>query len=216
MELLSKEDREYLQNLFKNFQNDVNVIFFATDNDKKCEQCDNIRQILKELKDLSPKLIMTEYSFENDKDKAEEMDIEMAPAMVIMGEKYNGVKFYGVPSGYEFSSLVEDINDVGTGQSGLEDAVLEKLKKVNKPVHIKVFVTPTCPYCPAAVRTAHKFAMNSEHIKADMIESYEFDEVASKYDVHGVPKVIVNEDSSFEGALPDEKYLDEILKAIGE
>ena len=78
MDLLSKEDREYLQNMFKNFQNDVNIVFFATDNDKKCEQCDNIRQILRELKDLSPRLIMTEYSFEKDKDKAEEMEVEMA------------------------------------------------------------------------------------------------------------------------------------------
>lgn len=216
MELLSKEDREYLQNLFKNFQNDINMVFFATDNDKKCEQCDNIRQILQELGSLSDRIKITEHSFENDKDKAEAMEVEMSPALVLMGDKYTGVKYYGVPSGYEFSSLIEDMNDIGTGQSGLDDDVLEKLKKINKPVHLKVFVTPTCPYCPAAVRVAHKFAMHNEHIKADMIESYEFDEIAAKYNVHGVPKVVVNEDHSFEGALPDDKYLDEILKAIGE
>jgi len=214
MTILSDEDKKYLEDLFKNFKKDINIVFFSTSDEKQCEQCENIRAIIRELKDISNKIKSQEFSIENDKEEAEKYEVEMAPALVIMGEKYSGVKYYGVPSGYEFSSLIEDISDIGNDDIKIDDNIMEKLKQVDKPVHIKVFITPTCPYCPAAVRTGHKFAMLNENIKADMIESYEFSELSNKYNVQGVPRVIINEDHFFEGALPEENYIDEILKAI--
>ncbi|MFO8061375.1 MAG: thioredoxin family protein, partial [bacterium] len=69
-------------------------------------------------------------------------------------------------------------------------------------------------YCPAAVRIAHKFAMINPNIKADMIESYEFTEMADKYNVQGVPRVVINETVSFEGALPEGDYLKKIKEAL--
>ena len=62
--------------------------------------------------------------------------------------------------------------------------------------------------------TAHKLAIESEHITADMVEATEFPQLAIKYDVRGVPRIVVNEETQFEGALPEQLFVDEVLKAV--
>ncbi len=89
----------------------------------------------------------------------------------------------------------------------------EKIGGIDKPVHIQVFATLTCPYCPAAVEMAHKLALESEYITSDMIESAEFPHLVNKYGVMGVPKVVINEEFGFEGALPESSFVDEVMKA---
>ncbi len=61
---------------------------------------------------------------------------------------------------------------------------------------------------------AHKLAMESPHIVGDMVEATEFPELARKYKVYGVPKVVINETHGFEGALPERQYVAEIRKAL--
>jgi glutaredoxin len=79
-------------------------------------------------------------------------------------------------------------------------------------IHIQIFVTPTCPYCAMAVRFGHQFALECERIKADMIESTEFPHLAQKYSVFGVPKTIINETIFIDGAVPEETFLENVLK----
>lgn len=212
MGLLSKEDKEYLKNEFDKIKKDVSILFVTTDDEKKCEQCDNVRQIIDELTALSKSISFREIDINSEELK--QYSVEMAPAMVLLNNGNGNIKYYGVPSGYEFSSLIDDIVDLGTGEIELDDEVRSELEGIEDKVHIRVFVTPTCPYCPAAVRIAHKFAMINPNIKADMIESYEFTEMADKYKVQGVPRVVINETVSFEGALPENEYLVKIKESL--
>jgi len=212
MGLLSKEDKEYLKNEFNKITTDVNILFVTTDDEKKCEQCDNVRQIIDELTPLSDSVSFREIDINSEELK--QYSVEMAPAMVLLNNGNGNIKYYGVPSGYEFSSLIDDIVDIGTGDIEMDDEVRSELEGIEDNVHIRVFVTPTCPYCPAAVRIAHKFAMINPNIKADMIESYEFTEMADKYKVQGVPRVVINETVSFEGALPENEYLAKIKESL--
>ena len=214
MGILSQEDSDYLKKEFEKITNNVIIEFFSTDNKDKCEQCDNIRAIMKEIMDLTDKVSLKEFNIDKDKEKAEKYNIKMAPVLVFNNKDNGNIKFYGVPSGYEFSSLIEDIMDIGTGNIEFDEGVEEKVKAIDEDVNIMVFVTPTCPYCPAAVRTAHKFAMINPKIKADMIESYEFPEIADKYKVKGVPRVIINEKDGFEGTLEQEKFLEKITENL--
>jgi len=87
----------------------------------------------------------------------------------------------GVPAGHEFATPLEDIRDVGRRDPKLTDEMMAQLARVDKPVHMQVMVLLTCPYCPKAVRTAHRFAMASEHITGDMIDATEFPDLAEKY-----------------------------------
>src|SRR5712691_3143083 len=84
------------------------------------------------------------YNFVLDKEKVESLGIRRSPAIAVMGaEKDYGIRMYGLPSGYEFGTLVEAILDVSSGDSGLSDPTRAALKEITKPVHVQVFSTPT-------------------------------------------------------------------------
>ncbi|MCX7837828.1 MAG: thioredoxin family protein, partial [candidate division WOR-3 bacterium] len=78
------------------------------------------------------------------------------------------------PIGYEFVSLIEAIKNSVSNSLDLEQESLDKIKNIDKDIKIKVFVTPTCPYCPSAVIMAHKLAMASKNIRGEMIEIQEY------------------------------------------
>ena len=138
-------------------------------------------------------------------------DSDKVPALVVEGSKDYGIKFYGVPSGYEFNSLLNAILNISRGDSNLPGMIREDLDKIEKDIHLQVFVTPNCPHCPGAVKTAHNFALYSDKIKADMVEISEFPELAQKFQVMSVPKVMINEDVDFVGSLSDREFLEKIL-----
>ncbi len=212
MGLLSEEDKKYLINEFNKLEKEVKLIYFSQE--IECTYCRETREILNELSGLSDKIKVEEHNFVTEKDIAETYGIDKIPAIVVMSDKDYGVRYFGIPAGYEFSSLVEDIIDVSRGTTDLSDETKKKLKTIDKPIHIQVFVTPTCPYCPSAVRTAHKLAIECDYIRGDMIESSEFPHLANKYGVYAVPKVVINENISFEGALPEKSYLEYVLSAL--
>lgn len=227
MEILNKEVKEATKKKFEEEMEDkVTLIFFTQEptrlilperlKGQECLFCKETRQLLEEMTALSEKIDLEIYDFEADKEKAESTAIDKIPAIAILGKKDYQIRFYGIPSGYEYTSLIEAIIDVSKGQTSLSQATKEALQKINKDLHIQVFVTPTCPYCPMAVRLGHQFALESPLIKADMVEATEFSYLANKYSVFGVPKTIINETISVEGALPEESFLEYVLKAASE
>jgi glutaredoxin-like protein len=169
----------------------------------ECQYCKENRDLMSEVAELSDKIEIEVYNYQTDTAKVAEYKIDKIPATAIVGEKDYGIRYYGIPAGYEFSSLIEDIADVSKGQVELGEDVLEAVGKVTDPVHIQVFVTPTCPHCPGAVRSAHRLAMASDLITADMVEVSEFPQLAVKYAVRGVPKSVANEDVDWVGNMPE-------------
>ncbi|MEM2268296.1 MAG: thioredoxin family protein, partial [Thermoplasmata archaeon] len=89
----------------------------------------------------------------------------------------------------------------------------EHLDQIDSPIRIQVFVTPTCPYCPKAVRVAHKFAQYNENVIGEMIESIEFPDWADKFGVSSVPHIVINEDVQFVGAYPEENFIEFVMEA---
>jgi glutaredoxin-like protein len=212
---LDEQAQTEIKKRFANLVNPVRIINFTQS--LECQYCRETRQILEELTALSDKITLEVYNFVTDKDKVEQYQIDKIPATVIASpEKDYGIRYYGIPSGYEFASILEDIELISTGRHELSDDTVEKLKAITEPVHIQVFVTPTCPYCPSAVVTGHRFAYVNDMIKSDMIEATEFPHLSMKYGVQGVPRIVVNETRHFEGALPEEMYVDEVVKAASE
>ena len=126
-----------------------------------------------------------------------------------------GIRFYGIPSGYEFTSLLEAVMLVSTGDHGLTPETVKRIGSLRRDVHIQVFVTPTCPYCPRAVVLAHRLAFLSERIRSDMVEAIEFPHLAQKFSVMGVPKSVLNDSDSIEGAVPEKLFVDKIVEIAG-
>ena len=212
MAILNDEVKKDVLEEFKKLTDDVNIYFFTQT--FECDFCAQTHQLLKELVQLSPKLKLYTYNFQLDKEKVEEFKIDKIPAIVLQNSNKKNVRFFGIPSGYEFASLINDIIELSNKEPKLHKKTIEKLKDINKPVHIQVFVTPTCPYCPQAVITAHRFAMVNDLITADMVEVTEFPYLANKYNVQGVPKTVFNEKTELIGAVPESMFFKALQKAI--
>jgi glutaredoxin-like protein len=220
MALISAQDAEHLKSEFEEqLVNPVKLVMFTQS--FECQFCAETRQIVEEVAALSDQVTYEVYDFVDDKEVAEKYGIDKIPAIVVLrseegGERDYGVRFYGIPSGYEFTSIIEDIMDVSKGESGLKPASKEAVAKIDEPVHFQVFVTPTCPYCPQAVLLAHKFAIESDLIRADMVEAIEFPHLANKYSVYGVPRTVINDKVHQEGAVPEPLMLAKLLEAVGQ
>jgi glutaredoxin-like protein len=220
MPLISQKDAEYLRSEFENsLENPVKLVMFTQT--IECQFCAETRQIVEEIASLSDKVTAEIYNLVTDKATADLYGVDKIPAIAVLrveegGDKDYGLRFFGIPSGYEFTSVIEDILDVSKGDSGLQPKSKEAIAAITEPAHLQVFVTPTCPYCPQAVRLAHKFAMESELITADMIESIEFPHLANKYNVYGVPRTVINEAVHQEGAVPEPMLLAKLLEAVGD
>ncbi len=194
MALLSQTDREAVKEHFDKLLKTVPVQL------RKAQGASDTEEILKELAELSEKLTVEVVESESG---------EMLPALDI--GTTGRVLFRGTPSGYEFSSLLTAIIDNGRDQVVLTPETREFLDGLTTDLHMKVFVTPTCPHCPAAVVLAHRMAAYSDRVTAEAIEANEFQDEAMKYQVQGVPRTVINETFATEGAQP-ESYLIEALK----
>ncbi len=142
---------------------------------------------------------------------------ENRPYFDIKGKNKGTIRFMGLPSGHEFSTLLSSLVMAATGKYKLSPETVAYLENSKKPLDLKVFITPTCPYCPAAVFLAHNMAMVAEGITGSMVEAMEFPELSQHFNVSGVPHTIVNDqEGGFVGAHPEGSAISEIKKALGD
>lgn len=211
---IPEDVKEEVRRAFKALEGPVKIYFFRGG---ECTYCSDIEEILDVLAGLSDKITVEKH--EEGSELAGKLGIDMFPAVVVHGAEPYNIRFFGAPFGYEFGALVEDILDASHGQpSNLDRSLARQLREgVRRPTRIRVFVTPTCPYCPFAVRAAHRYAMVNPNIYGDMIESMEFPELANEYGVYAVPKIVIEVDGvrrgELEGAVPDRQFVEEILRA---
>ena len=63
---------------------------------------------------------------------------------------------------------------------------------------------------------AHRMAMESEWITADMVEAAEFPHLANKYQVYGVPRTVINETIHIEGAVPEPVLVNKLMQVLAQ
>ncbi len=178
-----------------------------------CPTCDDLVKLVAEMTEVHPQIRQRVLSFEKEPAEAMSLGIEDAPAMAVTGERDYGIRFYGTPGGYEFATFLDAIRSVSRGVSELTEDLRQKLVGLGKPVRIRVFVTPTCPYCPQAVATANHIALATTGIKAEMVEAMEFEELSNRFEVQGVPRIVINDTEAFEGAIPAKSFVEAVVKA---
>ncbi len=210
--MLNEEVKQDVKKQFESLQNDVRLVVFTQK--VECQYCAENRTLSEEVAGLSDKLSLEIYDFVADSNKADQYGVDKIPATVIIGRKDHGIRFFGIPAGYEFTSYLEAIKLVSTGETGLSDKTKAFLDGLERDVHLQVFVTPTCPHCPSAVVLAHKLAFYSDRVRADMVEAMEFPHLSVKYEVQGVPRTVINENVSQEGAAPEALLVKKIMSAL--
>jgi glutaredoxin-like protein len=212
MPLLNAEIAEGVKKELSGLAAPVRLIMFTQE--FECQYCAETRKLVEEVAELSELVTAHVYDFVADKEEAERLGIDKIPAIAVVGAEDYGVRFYGIPSGYEFASLLHAIKLVASGEAALAQDTADVLDSLETPVHIQVFVTPTCPYCQNSVILGHRMAVASEMVRAEMVEATEFPHLAMRYQVMGVPRTVINDTVHIEGAVPEQVMLAKLQEAV--
>lgn len=208
--MLDEALKEQIKKKFsKELKGDVKVILFGKDNE--CTFCLEYKELAEELAALSDNLSAEHYPVSSP--EAKEHGIELAPSLLIYSPEHKtSAAFCGPPGNHFFPVLLEDIVDASRGGPNISKDIIEKAKAIDFPVKFRVFVSQSCPHCPPAVKVAHDFSLINPRIKAEMIDTALFREVAQKYRVRGVPKTVINDKIEFSGATPSTEVLSYVLR----
>ncbi len=200
--MLPEEVKEHLRKKFENLIDPVKLIL-KKDNSEVSEKT---QELLKEISTLSDKISF--YIL----DSLKCLD---APCISIQGEsKDYGLRYMGVPEGGEFNVFIDTIEMVSRNEYHLSERTLEFIEEINRPVDIKVFVTKSCGWCPPAIQKAYSFALVSDYITSTVIDCYSFPELAIKYNVAAVPKIVINDKAELIGPKDENEILGHIFSTI--
>ncbi len=141
MSILKDSDIEILKKELSGLTGPVKLINFTQQ--IECQYCRETNEIVQELTRISDKISAETHNFITDLDAVNKYKVDKIPAIVVMGAEDRGIRFYGIPSGFEFVSLLEAIRMVSSGQSGLSQRTTQVLTRLKEPLHLQVFVTPT-------------------------------------------------------------------------
>jgi alkyl hydroperoxide reductase subunit AhpF len=144
--LLNDQVAGQVKQVFERLDQAVHVLLFGSQ--AACEYCEDTQQLLTEVTDLSDRLSLEVLDLEKDQETAAKYRVDKAPGFVLLGKDGDrlvdyGVRFFGIPSGHEFSSLIHDLILVSGRDSQLNPNTREYLAGLKEPVHLQVFVTPT-------------------------------------------------------------------------
>lgn len=150
MALIAEKDQAFLREKFDQELTDAVTIKLFTQRETRltipgleCPYCPETNQLMEEVAALSEKITLEAYDFAADAATFREHNIERIPAIVLRGRDSQTLRFFGIPSGYEFPSFIQDILELSTGQLHLSQATVQELQAIDQDVHIQVFVTPT-------------------------------------------------------------------------
>ncbi|MFQ3293509.1 MAG: glutaredoxin-like protein [Halobacteriales archaeon] len=213
MAFISEDDRPDVKEQLDGIEEPVTIHLFTEDD---CQYCDETIELNRELAALHEDLTLEQHDLRGETAEKWNADkYDGGPVAILSRDGNSNVRYFGIPSGHEFPSYLEDIVEVSTGETTLDEDLVSELEEIDEEVDITVFVTPTCPHCPRAVRTAHSFAMANDNITGEMVESQEFMELSQEFGVRSVPQINVNgEAQQFTGALPPEQFLEQVKSAL--
>ena len=142
MALITDDVAAQLREEFQKLKSPVRLAVFSQAlADPESEQ---VRRLVEELAALDERIKAESYNFVLDTAKVEELAIKRIPAIAILGEEKDyGIRMYGLPSGYEFGTLIDAVLDVSSGDSGLKPETRAALAEITQPAHVQVFSTPT-------------------------------------------------------------------------
>ncbi len=148
MPLLDERTRKQVRSALADVIEPITLVMFTQGEGGalECAFCGDTRQLVEEIATLSEKITVDVRDFQRDADLARQYGVDKIPAIVMLtGEQrtHHGIRFYGIPSGYEFSSFIEDLRMAGRGDAGLSATTRQEIQRITRPVHIQVFVTPT-------------------------------------------------------------------------
>ncbi len=179
---------------------------------RECRYCVRTQQMLEELTALSPKVHLNIIDIYAQPELASDERITRVPAIAFGERRKAKLRFFGIPMGYQLAVVVENIRTISRGVSPLRMDTRKKLRGINQPVHVQVFVTPTSADCQPVARLAHALALENQNITTDVVEIEEFPALAQQYGVRSVPMTVVNEFTQIAGLVSEADFVEKIVQ----
>lgn len=209
---MDEPTKQQLQHILSGLEQEVTLHLFTEGSE--CLFCNDTRDIVNKIAAFSDKIKVVTHD-EPPKKGKNPFGVQRFPAIVMHGAKEYKVRYFGIPVGHEFGAFVTGIVDVSTGASALGADIAEDIKAIAKPVNVKVFTTPQCPYCPTMVRLTWQAAILNPLIEGEVYESLEFQDLVKRYEVFGTPKIVINEKVMLEGLAPPGMFVDKLYESVG-
>jgi thioredoxin reductase (NADPH) len=198
-----------LAKILGHMPNDIPLLLFATPLRNDIFS-DAARKVIRAVRQLAPRVSLREYDLSHE--MANKWNAEYSPSLLFDPEHYN-IRWLGAPIGEETMTFVEILKMVGYRTSDISEASLNVLEKIDSPRSIKIFVSPTCPYCPQQVVNASKAVLEKpEMISLEIIDIQANPELADKYSAQSVPQTFVNDELISLGAQPEELFMSSLQK----
>jgi len=203
-DMASQAYLKQLKATFEQLPNDITLYLFTAKGKEDTFTHGN-RQVIRAFRELSARITLREYDL--DSEQARKYNITRSPTLLIAPERYY-IRWLGAPLGEEARTFLEILILVGLGKSHLSDQSLNVIKKIDSPRNIKVFVSPTCPYCPQQAINAVKAAIEMpETISLEIIDIQSEPELALQYAAQSVPQAFANDVLIGQGAQPEEVFV---------
>jgi thioredoxin reductase (NADPH) len=204
----AEEAKKRLREVFEGMPNEVSILLF-TSISKNGPFNAATREIIRLIRQMTPKISLSEYDLSHE--MARKWEAHVSPTLLFNPEKCH-IRWLGAPVGEETRSFVEALMMMGYGRVNMEAQAEKILGEIDSPRHIKVFVSPSCPYCPQQVVNALMAAiMKPEMVSLEIIDIQANPQLAEAYSAQSVPQTFANEVLVAEGAQTQELFMLSVL-----
>ncbi|WP_300164091.1 FAD-dependent oxidoreductase [Solidesulfovibrio sp.] len=206
--LIPEDNLEELTNFFEPMQEPVELVVF-TDPKRNAPYNTFMESLCRELAEITPKIMTHFETLESDAAKLHGVDF--SPTLLLAPDRYK-IRYLGAPLGEEARTLIETIMRLSVGKSGLGQISRQLLAELEEKRDVKVFVSPSCPYCPGQVSHAFHCAIERpDLVSAACVDISQHTELADKFHVGSVPHTFVNDEFSMLGLVPEERFVVELV-----
>ncbi len=215
MGVLGEDELKYIREKYMSRLVDaIPILYFASED---CKLCDTVEQLLEDISGISDQKLRVEKQ-QLQRIHMEILGVDRGPVILI--GKHGEIRYTGAPIGEEAWAFLEGITLASNRQHGLKEYEAD-LASLDKKVKIETIVTPSCPWCPHAALEAHRIAVASKgKVISDVVDAYEFPEIAEKYGVNAVPTIILSVNGNYNGkvftvGVPTVKILIKRILSLG-
>lgn len=208
-EIITEDIRKILRETFRDLRDEVSVEVYTKEGVNDMFN-DVAVGLVKAISELTDKIKPRFYRIGDEASR--KRDVRRSPTVLIAPDTYS-IRYTGAPVGEEGRSFIMTLLMVSTGKTILSDDSIRRLKRLKEKKQVRVFVSPTCPYCPQQVLYAISAAIDRKDlVSAEVVEIYENRDTAEKYGALSVPKTFVGETLTSSGLQPEEYFIESLIE----
>jgi len=203
-EILGREIENRLKPVFERLPYNIPLFLFTQEgtNDVLNQAA---RDLIRAFRRISSKIELREFNLTHE--VAKRWGVKSSPTILFDPERYR-IRYLGVPYGEEGRTFVGTLILTGLRASNLNEESLKVLQRIDAARDIKVFVSPTCPYCPDQALHAVKAVIEKPDLfSLEIIDIQSNTDLADRYSAYSVPQTFANEVLIAQGGQPEELFM---------